>query len=161
MRSTVTNEIACLLGDCLGLVEDARRLGRHVDLAGALAFDLGLLGEIGFDRTVHGARIATGGGDQVGCKAFRIVQQDLQEMIWNEALVTLAQRQHLGALQESAHAVGVLFLVHRSTLSFHAPVQRQAKERTPIRASCARYGVAKGGRKTGRAMRLLVVTMMG
>ena len=50
--------IARLLGNGFGLVEDARRLGRHVDLARALAFDLGLLGEIGLDRAMHRARIA-------------------------------------------------------------------------------------------------------
>ena len=142
--------VARLLGDRFGLVEHARRLGRHVELARALAFDLGLLGQRRLDRAMHGAGIAACGGDQVGREALRIVQQDLQEVVGKEALVPFAQRQHLGALQEAAHAVGVLLLVHHSTLSFDAPDQRQAKERTPIRASCARYGEERPRRKTGQ-----------
>jgi hypothetical protein len=61
MRSTVTNGIARLLGNAFGLVEDPRRLGRHVDLTRALALDLGLLGQRRLDRAVHGAGIAACG----------------------------------------------------------------------------------------------------
>ena len=121
MRSTVTKESPAFSAICFGLVEDARRLRRHVDLARALAFDLGLLGEVGFDRAMDGAGIAACGRDQVGGEALRVVEQDLQQVVGNEPLVAFAQSQHLGALQEAAHALGVLLLVHFSTLSFAPP----------------------------------------
>ena len=113
--------IARLLGDGFGLVEDARRLGRHVDLARALAFDLGLLGKVGLNRAVNGAGIAACRRNEVGGEAFRIVEQDFQKVVGNEPLVTFAQSQHLGTLQETAHALGVLLLIHFSTLSFAPP----------------------------------------
>jgi hypothetical protein len=62
------------------------------------------------------AGVAACGVDQVGREALRIVEQDFQQMVWEETLVAFAQRQHLGALQEAAHALRVLFLVHHSTL---------------------------------------------
>ena len=54
-------------------------------------------------------------------------------MVGHEALMAFAQRQHLGALQEAPHALGVFLLVHLSTLSFAPP-------------SC-------GGRKSGPSQR--------
>jgi hypothetical protein len=81
-------------------------------------------------------------------------------VVWQEPLMAFAQRQHLGALQEAAHAVRILLLVHHSTLSSDAPDQRQAKERTPIRASCARYGSRDGpGARPDRRLRLFDVTI--
>jgi hypothetical protein len=73
-------------------------------------------------------------------EALRIVEQDLQKMIGNQPLMAFAQRQHLGALQEAPHALGVFLLVHLSTLPFRAPVLRRAKERTLSEASCADMG---------------------
>ena len=84
---------------------------------------------------MHRPGIAACRLDQVGRKAFRVVEQDFQEVVGNEALMAFAQRQHLGALQETPHALGVLLLVHLSTLSFRAPVVRRAKERTLSEAS--------------------------
>jgi len=80
---------------------------------------------------MDGTRIAAGRPDQVGRQALGIVEQDFQDMVGNETLVALAQRQHLGALQEPTHALRVLLLIHHSTLSFHAPGKQRAKERTP------------------------------
>src|SRR4029079_12640114 len=105
-----------------GLFEDARRFGRHVDLAGALALDLGLLGKRRLDSAMDCAGVAACSIDQVGREALRIVEQDFQQMVWEETLVALAQRQHLGALQEAAHALRVLFLIHHSTLSSTPPI---------------------------------------
>src|SRR5262249_28881355 len=105
--------------------------------AGALALNLGQLGETGFDGAVNRARIASRRGDQVGGEAFRIVEQDLQNVVGDQPLVTFPQRQHLCALQETAHSVGVLLLVHFSTLSFAPPVSRRAKERTLSRGILA------------------------
>ena len=119
--------VAGLLGHLFGLVEKTRRLGRHVELARALAFDLGLLGQRRLDRAVHGAGVAACGGDQVGREAFRIVQQDFQEVVWNEALVPFAERQHLRALQEAAHAVRVLVLVHHQPFLWTPPINGRRK----------------------------------
>ena len=81
---------------------------------------------------MHGAGIAACGGDQVGRKALRIVEQDFQKVVWNEALVAFAQRQHLGALQEAAHALRVLLLVHHSTLSFRRPRSSGRRKSGPL-----------------------------
>jgi hypothetical protein len=75
--------------------------------------------------------------------------------------MAFAQRQHLGALQETAHALGVFLLIHHSTLSFNAPVERQAKERTPIRASHDRYRVPSRRNKTRQRVRPLAIAMDG
>ena len=120
MRSTVT-KLSPAFSEIFGLVEHPRGFGRHVDLARALALDLGLLGQGGLDRAVDRTQIAARRADQVGREALGIVEQDLQNVVGNKPLVAFAQRQHLGALQESPHALGVLLLVHLSTLSFAPP----------------------------------------
>ena len=51
-------------------------------------------------------------------------------MVGQKALMAGPKGQHLGTLQKTANAVGILLLVHHFTLSLHAPVMRQAKERT-------------------------------
>ncbi len=113
--------VARLVGDGFGLVEQARRLRCHHDLARARAFDLRLLGESGFHGVMNGTRIAARRADQVGREALGIVEQDFQDMVGKKTLVTFAQGQHLGTLQETAHTLGVFLLVHHLTLSFHAP----------------------------------------
>ena len=104
--------VAGLLRDLLGLVEQPRRLGRHVELAGPAALDLGLLLEQFLGRPLCRLGVAAGGRDQVGGHAFRIVEQHLQEMLGQEPLVALAQCQALGRLQEALRAVRVFFDVH-------------------------------------------------
>jgi hypothetical protein len=130
-------------------------------LPGALSFDLGLLGERRLDRAMDRTRIAACGSDQVGRETFRIVEQHFQQMVRQKTLVTLTQRQHLRALKETAHTLGVLLLVHLSTLSFRAPFTGGRKSGPSQEASCRRYGEGSGLRKTGPVVWLFPVTWPG
>ena len=104
--------VAGLLGHLLGLVEQARGLGRHVELAGAAALDLGLLLEQILGGLLGRLGVAAGGLDQIGGHALRVVQQDLQQVLGQEALVAFPQRQPLRRLQEALGPVSVFFDVH-------------------------------------------------
>src|SRR5580693_2811546 len=61
-------------------------------------------------------------------------------MVGHKPLVAFAQRQHLGALQEAPHALGVFLLVHLSTLSFAPPSCGGRKSGPSQKASCADMG---------------------
>src|SRR5580692_8003810 len=61
-------------------------------------------------------------------------------MVGHKPLVAFAQRQHLGALQEAPHALGVFLLVHLSTLSFAPPSCGGRKSGPSQEASCADMG---------------------
>jgi hypothetical protein len=80
--------VAGFVRQLLGLVEDARQLGRHVDLTGAGAFDLRLLVERLFGRGQCARRIGAGIAQQAGRQAVLVVQQDLQKMFGSEPLMT-------------------------------------------------------------------------
>ena len=54
-------------------------------------------------------------GDQAAGKAFRIVEQDFQEVFGGELLMPLAERIGLGGLHETAGAVGVILKIHHIT----------------------------------------------
>ena len=77
--------VAGLLGDLLGAVEEPRRLRRHIDLAGATAFDLGQLGELALHAGQRSLRVAPGSADEIGSEAFAVVQQHLQQMLRRKA----------------------------------------------------------------------------
>ncbi len=104
--------VAGLLRDLLRLIEDPRHRRRQVDLAGAAAGHLGQLRQGGLDGGERLARAAAGAVDQAGGEPFRVVEQDLQQMLGGELLVALAQGQGLRGLNESTGAVGVFFEIH-------------------------------------------------
>ncbi len=118
--------VACLLGDLLGLVKDAGQLRAHVNLAGAAALDLGLAVEFGLYRLQRSLGIAAGGIDQVGAKAFLVVEQDLEQMFRRQPLVSAAQRQILGGLDKSLGPLGIF-------LEFHELSPMNQPPRPPIR----------------------------
>ena len=93
-------------------IQDAHELGRDLRLAGAGALHLGLAREIGLDRGQRRLRIAAGGLDQAGGRAFLVVQQRLQQMLRRDLLVELADRDRLGGLQEAARPLGEFLNVH-------------------------------------------------
>ncbi len=131
MRSTVTNESPAFSAIGLGLVEQARRLRRHVDLAGALAFDLGLLGEVGFDRRGGpraNRRLRTRSGWPRGLPDRRagLSEYGLESSRWWPS-----RSASIWALcRKPAHAFGVFFLVSLLNPFLYAPVERRAEERT-------------------------------
>src|SRR6185437_4673373 len=65
------------------------------------------------------AGIASGTIDQAGRQPFRVVEQDLEQMVGGELLMALAQGQRLGGFHKTAGAVGVLLEIHVSTPSAH------------------------------------------
>src|SRR3546814_16392546 len=95
------------------LLEEACRLGRQIDLAGAAAFDPRHLRQFGFDRLLRDSGIAAGGGDQVGGKTLFIVEQGLQNVVGGKALVSAALGELLCGLQESARPLRIFLDVHR------------------------------------------------
>jgi hypothetical protein len=85
--------VAGLLGDLLGLVEDARHRGRQVDLAGPGPGHFRKLRQRGLDRRQRLARAPAGAVDQPRRQPFRVVEQDLEQMLGGELLMALAQGQ--------------------------------------------------------------------
>ena len=108
--------VAGLLARLLGGVEHARQRRIEIDLAGAAAGNFRPLGQRRLDGLERRARIAAGAIDQPGREPFGVVEQDLQEMFGGELLVSLALRERLGRLHETAAAVGVFFKIHGSSL---------------------------------------------
>ena len=125
-RSTVTKLSPAFCAILLGLLEQPRDLGREVDLAGAAALDLGLLGERGLDRLERTLGIAARALDQIGGQALRVVEQHLEQMLGREALMALAQRQRLRRLDEALRPLGVFLEVHRQLSLSIAPCVQAA-----------------------------------
>ena len=89
-------QVAGLLGDLLGIVEQARRRRRHVELAGSRPFDLGQFRKRRFDLGQRLARVPAGPVDQPGGQALLVVQKHLEHVLGSELLMPLAKRQRLG-----------------------------------------------------------------
>ena len=104
--------VAGLLRDLLSLLEDPGDLGREIDLAGAATLDPRLLAELGLDGAQNGLRIAARRADQIGAEAFLVFEQDLEEMLGCQPLVTAAQRQALRRLDKSLRPLGIFFDFH-------------------------------------------------
>ena len=101
--------VAGLLGDLFGFVEHARGFGRHVELAGARAFDARQFRQRRFRRLQRATGIAAGAFDETGGEAFLIVEQNLQQMFGRQALMAGALRQALCVLQKRTRAFGEFF----------------------------------------------------
>ena len=106
--------VAGLLAGFLGGVEDARQSRIEIDLARAAAADFRPLGERGFHRLQRLARLSAGAIDQPGGQAFRIVEQNLQQMFGGKLLMAFAQGQRLRRLNKTAGAVRVFLEIHAS-----------------------------------------------
>ena len=104
--------VAGLFRDLLRLIEYARERRRQVDLAGAAARNLGQLGKCGLDGRKRLARTATGAVDQAAGQPFRVVEQDLEQMLRCELLMAFPQGQRLGGLNEPAGAVREFLEIH-------------------------------------------------
>ena len=126
--------IARLLGDLLGVVEQARRRRRHIELPGPRPFDLGQLGEGGFDLCQRLARVPARPIDQPGGQALLVVQKHLEHVLGRELLMPLTKRQRLRGLHEPARPLGIFLQVH------HLPLWRKLAPRSdasqPIQSDC-------------------------
>ena len=124
--------VAGLLGDLLGLVENARKLARRRGLAGAAARDLRPLGEVGIDGQERRLGVAARLADETCGHALAVVEQRLQEMLGRELLVAFAQRDGLRRLHETAGAVRIHLEIHASLLE-HAPLRPCGTEKRLLR----------------------------
>ena len=106
--------VAGLLAGLLGGIEDARQSRVEIDLPGPAAGNLRPLGKRRFGRRQRGARIAAGAIDQARGEPFRVVEQNLEQMLGCELLMSLALRERLGGLNETAAAVGIFLEIHFS-----------------------------------------------
>ena len=100
-----------LLGQLLGLVQDAHKAGVDIDLP-LPARDLGLLGHRLIGGLTHGGRVAPRTRNQVAGKALFVIHQRLQQMLGHHALVFLADRDGLRRLHEATRPFGKLFHIH-------------------------------------------------
>ena len=105
--------IAGLLGDLLGLVEQADRVAVHRRRGGgAGAGDGGDLVDQGIDLAPRRLRIAARRLDQARGHALLVVEQGLDQMRRRDALVMLAHGDRLRRLQEAARPVGEFLEIH-------------------------------------------------
>ena len=104
--------VAGLLARLLGGIEDPRQGGIEINLPGTAAGDLRAFGEHCLDGGQSLARIAARAVDQPGGEPLGIVEQHLEQVLRGELLVSLAQRERLGGLDETAAAVGVFVEIH-------------------------------------------------
>ena len=133
--------VAGLLGDLLGLVEDAGELGRQIELAGAAARNLRPLGE---QRARPRQRILGAAAslvDQPGGQPLIVVEQHFQQVLGAELLVAFAQRKALRRLDKALGAVGIAFEIHGLSLisALRPPDQARGSaviERMGLRCLC-------------------------
>ena len=104
--------IARLLGDLLGVVEQARRHRRHIELAGARPFDLGQFREGGLDLGQRLAGIAARPVDQPGGQPLLVVKKHLEHVLGRKLLMAFAKRQRLRGLHEAARPFRVFLQIH-------------------------------------------------
>ena len=108
--------VAGLLAGFLGRIEHARQRRIEIDLPGAAARNLRTLGERRLDGGQSLAGIAPRPIDQTGGEPFGVVEQNLQQVLGRKLLVSLAQRERLGRLNETAAAVGIFVEIHVPSL---------------------------------------------
>ena len=106
--------IARLLRDLFGIVENARRRGREIELPRARALHLRQFGkrELGVAKRL--ARAPARPVDEARGKPFLVVEKNLQNMFGRELLVTFADGERLRALNETPRPFGIFFDIHRN-----------------------------------------------
>ena len=101
-------------------VQDAHEVWRDLRLAGAGALHLWQPTQFRPDRGKGCLRVAASGLDQAGGGTFLVVQQRLQQVLWRDLLVKLADRNGLSGLQEAPRPLGEFLNVH-----LYVPVRRR------------------------------------
>ena len=118
--------VAGLLARFLGGIEDARQRRIEINLSGATAGNLRALVERRLDSGKRLTRIAARTIDQPGGEPFGVVEQHLQQMFGRELLMSLAQRERLGGLNEAAAAIGIFVEIHVHSLGlFRTPLRHE------------------------------------
>ena len=104
--------VAGLLRYLLGVVEEPRGRGRHVELARSRALHLGELGERGFRLGQRLARAPASAVDKAGGEPLAVVEQNLQHMLGRELLMAFARGERLRRLHEAANPIGIFVDIH-------------------------------------------------
>ncbi len=104
--------VARFLGNLLGLVEHAHKALLDINLpVAARHFRQFRHCQIhGFE---HAGRLAAGALDQIGRQPLIVIHQSLQKMLGHHTLMTLAHRDRLRGLKETARPLRELLHVHR------------------------------------------------
>ena len=114
--------VAGLFAGLLRGVEHPRQGRVEIDLTGAAAGDFRALGQHRLDGRQGLTRITAGTIDQAGGEPLGVVKQHLEEVFGRKLLMSLAQRERLGGLDETATAVGVFVEIHVLSLGlFQTP----------------------------------------
>src|SRR5262249_20489975 len=108
--------VASLLAGLLGRIEHARERRIEIDLASAAARNLRALGQRRLDGGQGLPRVAPRPVDQAGGEPLGVVEQHLQQVLGRKLLMSLAQRERLGRLNETAAAVGIFVEIHVPSL---------------------------------------------
>ncbi len=108
--------VAGALRQLLGLLEDARQFGRHVDLPRPRPLDLREPVELGIDRLQCRLRVAPGGANEIGAQPLAVLQQHLQQVLGRQPLMAAPQRHSLRRLEETLRAIGVFLEFHNPNL---------------------------------------------
>jgi len=114
--------VAGLFRELLGLIEDARRLGREIKLARRRPFDLGKLLQGRLDAGQREFGLAARGANEPGGETFLVVEQNFQNMFGGEALMARSNSKPLSRLDEASAAIGIFLQIHVS--SFQARLAR-------------------------------------
>ena len=141
--------VAGLVRQLLRLLEQARRFGRHVELAGPGAFDLRNFAERRFGGAEGARGIAAGGTDQIGRQAFAIVQEYFEEMLGSRAAG--GRSAEPGSAQPAGSRASARYISRCPSLPPSAPAPHQARRDDAMKSpSWAGYGAAQPRRKSGR-----------
>ena len=106
--------IAGLLGDFLGIIEQARRGGGEIELPRSRSLDFGKLRERQLHLFERVTRSSSRPVDETGGQPFLVLQKHLEKVLGGELLMALAERKRLCALHEAARPFRVLVQVHGS-----------------------------------------------
>ena len=110
--------IAGLLRDLLGIVEQARRRRREIELPCARTLHFRQFAEREFDLRQRVSRAPARLVDQARGETLLVVEQHLQDMLGRKLLMPLAHSQRLRALHEAARAFRIFLQIHGSNLPY-------------------------------------------
>ena len=86
-------------------------------MPGAAAFDPRLPVQFGVDRQQYRLGVTARSADQIGAQPFLVVEQDLEQMLRRQPLMTAAQCEVLGRLDKTLRPFGVFFEIHGARAS--------------------------------------------
>ena len=128
--------VAGLFSNLLSLIENARNLRGHVELARTSARDLGPLSKRLLDLVERGLRLPPRLANETGGETFAIIEQHLEKVLGRKLLVAFTQSKALRRLNEATGAVGIDLKVHcPSSARHHRPCGTGGRRHVRIRGA--------------------------